>query len=39
MLSETLFVITLFVSRVVLPIAITLFLGYRIERKLNQGAH
>ena len=39
MLSETLFVITLFVTRVVLPIALTLFLGYRLERKLNQDSH
>ena len=39
MLSETMFVITLFVTRVILPIAFTLFLGYRLERKLNQISH
>ena len=39
MLSETMFVITLFVTRAVLPIAFTLFLGYQLERKLNQAAH
>ena len=36
MLQDTIFVITLFVTRVLLPIALTLFLGYRLERKLNQ---
>jgi hypothetical protein len=39
MLSEALFVITLFVTRVALPIVLTLFLGYRLERKLNHDSH
>ncbi len=39
MLQDILFVITLFVTRMVLPICFTLFLGYRLERALNQGAH
>ena len=38
MLQDTIFVITLFVTRVFLPIAVTLFLGYRLERKLNRAA-
>lgn len=38
MLQDILFVITLFVTRMVLPIAFTLFLGYRLERTLNQGS-
>lgn len=37
MLQDTLFVVSLFVTRVLLPIALTLFLGYRLERRLNQG--
>jgi hypothetical protein len=36
MLQDILFVITLFVTRALMPIAVTLFLGYRLERKLNQ---
>ncbi len=39
MLQDILFVIALFVTRMVLPIALTLFLGYRLERKLNQRPH
>jgi hypothetical protein len=39
MLQDILFVIALFVTRMVLPIAFTLFLGYRLERKLNQRPH
>jgi hypothetical protein len=38
MLQDILFVFTLFVTRVFLPIALTLFLGYRLERKLSQAA-
>jgi hypothetical protein len=37
MLNEILFVATLFVIRVVLPVLVTLFLGSVIERKLNHG--
>ncbi len=36
MLNEILFVATIFLTRIVLPIAVTLFLGYRLERRLNQ---
>lgn len=36
MLNEFLFVATIFLTRIVLPIAVTLFLGYRLERRLNQ---
>ena len=39
MLQDTIFVITLFVTRVLLPITVTLFLGYRLERKLKQVSH
>jgi len=38
MLQEILFVATLFVTRIVLPIAVTLLLGYRLERTLNHNA-
>ncbi len=38
MLQEILFVATLFVTRIGLPIAVTLFLGYRLERVLNHNA-
>ncbi len=38
MLHETLFVATLFATRIVLPIIVTLFLGYRLERMLNHHA-
>lgn len=38
MLQEILFIATLFITRIVLPIAVTLFLGYRLERALNHNA-
>jgi len=38
MLQETLLVATLFATRIVLPILVTLFLGYRLERSLNHNA-
>ena len=38
MLQETLFVATLFATRIVLPIVVTLFLGYRLEHILNHHA-
>jgi hypothetical protein len=36
MLNEILFVASIFLTRIVLPIAVTLFLGCRLERRLNQ---
>jgi len=38
MLQEILVVPTLFVTRIVVPIAVTLFSGYRLERTLDQNA-
>ena len=35
MLNDLLFVATIFVTRIVLPIALTLFLGCHLERRLN----
>jgi hypothetical protein len=35
MLNDILFVATIFITRIVLPIALTLFLGCRLERRLN----
>ncbi len=35
MLQELLFVATLFATRIILPIVVTLFLGYRLERMLD----
>ena len=37
MLNEILFVTVIFVTRIVLPICATLFLGSAIERALNRG--
>jgi hypothetical protein len=36
MLNEILFVITIFLTRVVLPVSITFILGAMLERKLNR---
>ena len=38
MFNEILFVITIFVTRIVLPISVTLFLGSLLERTLRRGA-
>ena len=38
MLQDTLFVIALFVTRFVLPMAVTLFLGCQVERYLHHDA-
>ncbi len=38
MLQEILVVATLFATRIVLPIVLTLLLGYRLERVLNHNA-
>lgn len=38
MLYDILYVATLFATRVVLPIAVTLFLGTLLERRLNGDA-
>lgn len=35
MLNEILFVISIFLTRVVLPVSLTFFLGALLERKLN----
>ncbi len=35
MLNEIVFVLTLFVTRVALPVLFTLYLGRRLERALN----
>lgn len=37
MLESILLVATIFVTRIVLPIVVTWFLGTRIERALNRG--
>ena len=38
MFNEILFVITIFVTRIVLPIGVTLCLGSLLERTLRRGA-
>jgi hypothetical protein len=38
-MEEMLFIATLFVTRIVLPIAATLLVGAWIERTLRRGAH
>ncbi len=39
MLESILFVATIFVTRIVLPIVVTWFIGSLIERALNRGVH